>query len=240
MSKVPPSCALILPCHNEEKAIPSVLSKALQEKQRLISSGRIKNMEVIAVNDGSRDGSAKLLKAHSPKVKVIHFETCRGYGSALKAGISDTNCDWIAFCDLDGTCEPSDLSRLIDTALNDPAEMTGGCRLHKKSSMPFLRRAGNLFYRWMIWKLSGKREADPCSGFRLFKKAALVPEIFDLPDGLNFSPALTALCIKKNIATEWIPVTYNDRVGQSKLKIVKDGWLFFWTIFKYLNLKKGS
>ena len=232
------SCALIFPCHNEEGAIPSVLDNALRAREQFIQSYSVKNLEIIVVNDGSTDHSEKVLQDYSGQIKVIHLKDQKGYGEAVKAGISHTSCDWIAFCDLDGTCDPSDLSLLIKKAQETSADMIWGIRLHKGSAMPQTRKIGNFLYRWMIWVLSGKVWiADPCSGFRLFKKSAF-SSVYDLPSGLNFSPALTAWCVRKRIPFSCVNITYEERIGESKLKTLRDGFVFSWTLFYWLILKR--
>ena len=239
--KYPPlsSCALIFPCYNEAEAIPHVLDSALEAKKQILAGGSIKNLEIIVVNDHSTDDSEKILKNYSEQVRVIHLKDRKGYGEAIKAGISNTSCDWVAFCDLDGTCVPSELSLLIERARETSAAMVWGIRLHNKSAMPYTRRVGNLLYRWMIWVLSGKVWiADPCSGFRLFKKSVFSSVIYKLPSGLNFSPALTASCIRKKMPFSCVNITYEKRIGKSKLRTLRDGLVFFWTLFYWLILKK--
>lgn len=233
------SCALIFPCYNEEGAIPSVLDSALRAKERLIQNRSVKNLEIIVVNDHSTDHSAKILEDYHGKIKVIHLKTHKGYGEAIKAGIEHTTCDWIAFCDLDGTCRPSDLELLIKKAQKTSSQIVWGIRLHKKSAMPYTRRLGNLLYRWMIWVLSGKVwVVDPCSGFRVFKQSVFSSVVHKLPSGLHFSPALTAWCVRKKVPFSCVNITYEKRIGKSKLKTLQDGVLFFWTLFSWLILKK--
>ncbi|MCY4512354.1 MAG: glycosyltransferase family 2 protein [Bdellovibrionales bacterium] len=233
------SCALIFPCHNEEGAIPSVLDSALRAKEQLIQRHSLKKLEIIVVNDHSTDNSAKILESYSGKIKIVHLKGRKGYGEAIKTGIEYTTCEWIAFCDLDGTCSPSDLEFLIKKTQETSAEIIWGIRLHKKSAMPYTRRLGNLLYRWMIWVLSGKVWiADPCSGFRLFKKSVFSSVVCELPSGLHFSPALTAWCVRKKVSFSCVNISYEERIGESKLKTLRDGVLFSWTLFSWLILKK--
>ena len=233
------SCALVFPCRNEEKAVVEVLRLALEAKRRILNGGYAEKLEIIAVNDNSTDGTAKVLKNSSRQIKIIHLKDRRGYGEAVKAGAEGADCEWIAFCDMDATCAPSDLLLLIEKARETSAPMVWGARLHGESAMPFLRKTGNFFYRGMIWLLSGGVSvADPCSGFRLFKKSVFTPAIFNFPSGLNFSPALTAYCIRKKIPFDCVNITYRKRIGKSKLRTLRDGWIFFWTLLYWLLLKK--
>ena len=233
------SCALIFPCRNEEKAISTVLKHAVQAKERILKDKYAERLEIIVVNDHSTDGTAKILKNSPRQIKTVHLKDRRGYGEAVKAGAEFAGCDWVAFCDMDGTCAPSDLCLLMEKARESSASMVWGVRLHKESAMPFIRKTGNFFYRWMIWLLSGGVSvADPCSGFRLFKKSALAPGLFELPAGLNFSPALTAFCLRKKIPFDCVNITYRKRIGTSKLRTFRDGLVFAWTFFYWLLLKK--
>ena len=110
------SVSFVFPCHNEEKAIASVLSGALENK-RIMEKNKTACVEIIAVNDGSTDNSQKILDTYRDRIKVLSFPKQRGYGAALKAAFMEAKGEWIAFCDLDSTCDPRDLSRLLDLAL---------------------------------------------------------------------------------------------------------------------------
>ena len=69
----------------------------------------MKDVEVIVVSDGSTDGTAAIARewaARHTAVRVIEFETNRGYGAAIKEGFRQATDDLLSFLDADGTCDP--------------------------------------------------------------------------------------------------------------------------------------
>jgi hypothetical protein len=107
-----------------------------------------------------------------------------------------------------------------------------GARLNPNSDMPFTRKLGNLFYRDLVKLISSSQVADIASGMRIIKKSTL-PRLYPLPDGLHFTPAMSVRAIlDRNIKIEEVPIAYKERIGTSKLKVVKDGIRFLITILE--------
>ena len=226
--------SLVFPCYNEEQAIPLVIPKALKIKQRLIERNLIKNLEIIAVNDASTDTSLLKLKKYEKEIKILSLQKQEGYGSALQKAFRQAQGDWMAFCDLDSTCEPKDLSLLIDLVQDQNLTIAWGNRLNQNSRIPFVRKLGNHLYQLAFLILSFKKVPDPCSGFRLFKKSDFIPQIYMLPKDLSFSLALTSYCVRNKIPFQVKEISYSDRLGQSKLQALKDGWNFLIQLIRFL------
>lgn len=232
------SCSLIFPCYNEEQSIASVLDRALKTKALLEESGELSFLEVIVVDDGSTDSSQKILNSYGNRIKIICLKKQQGYGAALKRGFSEAKGDWLGFCDLDSTCDPGDLKLLLKTVLKEDYHVVWGLRMHKKSAMPFVRALGNRIFSLVLWLLSVKYVADPCSGFRIFKKDVLKDALLKFPDNLSFSLAFTAYCLREKIPFKSVKISYRERVGESKLHSLKDGFVFLKTIFDVLIFKR--
>ena len=226
--------SFIFPCHNEEQAIPLVLPQALKTKQELIESKRIKDMEIIVVNDASTDSSLLKLKKYEKEIKILSLRKKEGYGFALQKAFQEARGDWLAFCDLDNTCSPKDLSILINLIQERSLNIVWGNRLHKHSQIPFSRKLGNQIYQFVFLALSFKKIPDPCSGFRLFKKSSFLPQIYNLPKDLSFSLALTSYCVRNKIPFFTKDISYGERSGQSKLQTFKDGWIFLIQLLRFL------
>ena len=261
-----PRISLVLPCYNEESAVQSVLenvfrakkllektsfqtkkSGLLDEKNRESSypSGAHSHsagevcLEVIIVNDGSTDGSRSLLEKWKDSARVIHLNKRSGYGAALKRGFSEASGGWLAFCDMDATCDLRDLSKLFRRVLEKRVDAAWGARLHRKSDMPFVRRLGNRLFSFLFLFFTFFVR-DPASGFRLFKKTALYPRLLRFPDDFSFSIAFTAFCIRQNIPFEEVDIAYKTRSGRSKLKPFKDGLLFLKAVFQVFFHREGG
>ena len=233
-----PSCSLIFPCHNEEESIAFVLNKALKTKDRMESGNPFMQLEIIVVDDGSTDNSQNILDTYKDKIKVLYFKKQRGYGAALKEGFLNAKGDFLSFCDLDSTCEPQELNLLLESAFKKNTAVAWGNRLHATSSMPLIRRTGNRIFSLILYLLSYQYVKDPCSGFRVLEKKRFGHNLFQFPDDLSFSIALTAYCIREKIPFEEPAISYKQRQGKSKLHFFKDGFVFLKTIIGILLFKK--
>lgn len=230
--------SLIFPCRNEEQAIPELLPKILEAKKYILQKRNVMDLEILIVDDGSEDQSLQLLKQYEKDIRLLSTTTNQGYGSALKKGIRNAKGDWIAFCDLDNSCPPKELILLIDQAHEQSLPAVWGNRLHGKSQIQRIRRFGNRLYQLAFLLLSFRPAPDPCSGFRLFKKSAFIPQIYEFPEGLGLSLAFTAHCVRYKIPFSSVNISYKKRMGQSKLRIFKDGLSFFLILLKFLFFKK--
>lgn len=226
--------SFILPCYNEELSIPVFLPKVIQFKKKILKAPGIKGMEILVVDDGSTDQSPELLKAYSEEIILVPLKVRQGYGTAVKEGIKRSQGDWIAFCDLDETCDSEDLKLFIELAVDKSLKAVWGDRLSKQSNIPLIRRLGNRFYQLVFFLLTFQRIPDPCSGFRLFNKSAFTPDIYTFPKNLSFSLAFTSYCIRYQIPFSTLRISYKERLGESKLYFLKDGVVFLWNLVRFL------
>lgn len=95
--------------------------------------------------------------------------------------------------------------------------------------MPFVRRVGNLIWASLVSLLSGQRVMDPASGMRVFSTSTL-EKLYPLPDGLNFTPVMSMRAVHEGVKLLELPIPYKERLGRSKLNIVRDGLRFLQTI----------
>lgn len=187
--------------------------------------------EVIVVNDASTDATPDLLKEF-PFAKVIHLTEKSGYGSALKAGFELARGDWIAFFDLDGTYDPSDLIPMVQVAKDDAPDLIFGERFTFGKGMPTLRKVGNRIFTYLVSALFQSNLKDVCTGYRLFSRKNK-DDILQLANsGLDFSLAMTLWALKSKKSIREVSIRYHVRSGESKLKIVPDGNRFLWTILR--------
>jgi glycosyltransferase involved in cell wall biosynthesis len=225
--------SVVLPCHNEESAIPTVLPKLLSIRSEILKQTGLSEIEIIVVNDGSTDQSENLLHQYLPEISLLSFATNRGYGHALKEGFRQSKGDFIAFYDLDDTCQPEDLVSMVNLLKEDRAGMVCGNRLNAHSKMPLLRYFGNWLYRRLTVLLLGIELNDCCTGMRVFRSEYRDVFCSHLPHHLNFSLAMTVLFLRQKGVYREIPIQYHRRLGDSKLSIFSDGPLFLWTLVKF-------
>jgi glycosyltransferase involved in cell wall biosynthesis len=218
------SLSIVIPALNEEGAIEGTVRRCLEARPRLLALG-LSDVEVIVVSDGSSDRT-EAIASQFPDVAVLVFERNRGYGAAIKCGFDHGSGDLVGFLDADGTCDPeifADLCRALD---EHQASVALGSRMGPNSEMPRVRRVGNTLFAWLLGTLSRRRVGDTASGMRVIRRAAL-PDLYPLPDGLHFTPAMSArVLLEDKIKLVEVPMPYAERVGRSKLSVLKDGVRF--------------
>jgi glycosyltransferase involved in cell wall biosynthesis len=233
------SLSIVIPAYNEEDAIEEILSRCLEAIPKLRQEAGLSSVEVIAVDDGSRDKTRELASKFKDAKLVVHAVN-RGYGRALMTGFEAASGDYLSFLDADGTCDPLAFIGLCQALESKGADMAVGNRLHGKSEMPLIREIGNRFYAGVISWLSGVSVADTASGMRVFKKE-LLPRLSPLPSGLHFTPAMTARAACMGAKIVEVPIPYAERQGQSKLNVIADGLRFLnvilGIIFAYYPLR---
>jgi len=225
--------SIIIPAYNEEKAIGEIIGRILKEKENISKSSTIIDVELIIVDDGSKDKTAEIAKQYS-EVKVVTHKTNQGYGAALKSGFNVARGELLAFLDADGTYPPESLVCLCQAIIEKNADIVIGSRLSggEKSKMPKIRYIGNRIFAFLLSWVADKKVIDSASGIRILKREIL-SKLYPLPDGLDFTPAMSTRAIYENLKILEIPIAYEERVGQSKLNPVKDGIRFLRSIIYF-------
>lgn len=226
--------SVIIPAYNEEKGIADIVHRVLAVKEELTKVG-IAELELLVVDDGSKDGTAQILSGIEG-VCLIRHPVNRGYGAALKTGFSSAKGDLVGFLDADGTYPPEYFPLLCKEALNGKELVIGSRMAGAESKMPLTRRIGNKFFASLLSLVSRQHVSDSASGMRVFKRDVL-ERIYPLPDGLNLTPVMSTRAIHEGIRMAEVPISYSERQGRSKLSVVRDGSIFLqsiiWTVLTY-------
>ncbi len=224
--------SVVLPALNEEKGIKKVLDGLREAADHVKQEFEIiDHVEIIVVDDGSTDRTAEIAE-EVKDVSVVRQAKNGGYGHAIKTGFSRAHGDWLVFLDADGTYPPSFLVDLVREMIETDADIILGSRLSgQKTGMPMVRKTGNLFFAHLLSWITGKKITDTASGMRILKKSAL-SELDKLPDGLNYTPAMSTSALHRMLDIREIPMPYDERVGGSKLNPITDGLRFLWTILR--------
>jgi glycosyltransferase involved in cell wall biosynthesis len=231
------SLSVIIPAYNEESGIAQVLDRVLSIRATLQACG-IEGPEVVVVDDGSRDRTAEIVGryARNAGVRLVRHSANRGYGAALKTGFRHATGSLLAFLDADGTYPPECLPDLCRAALGGAELVIGSRMAGVASEMPAVRRLGNRFFAAVVSLVSSQRVTDSASGMRVFQHAVL-ERLYPLPDGLNFTPVMSTRAIHESVRIVEVPIPYRERLGQSKLSVVRDGLRFLnsimWTALTY-------
>ena len=226
--------SVVIPAYNEEDGICAILDRVHSVRPALGAIG-VDGPEILVVDDGSRDRTAECVLSY-PDVRLVRHKTNHGYGAALKTGFCEASGDLLSFLDADGTYPPESLPALCKEALSG-AEMVIGSRMSGADShMPAVRRLGNTIFATLVTLVGNHHVSDSASGMRVFHRSVL-ERVYPLPDGLNFTPVMTTRAIHEGIKMVEVPIPYSERVGRSKLSVVRDGMRFLnsilWTAMCY-------
>jgi glycosyltransferase involved in cell wall biosynthesis len=220
--------SVVIPALNEEHGIADIIERVLSIRPGLRDVG-VDDLELIVVDDGSQDRTPKISASYS-EVRCISHPANRGYGAALKTGFSIATGNLLGFLDADGTYPPEYFPQLCQVALSTNADLVIGSRMSgTDSEMPLVRRIGNLVFANLVSLLGNHRVSDSASGMRIIRREAL-DRLYPLPDGLNFTPVMSTRAIHEDIRWREVPIPYKERVGRSKLSVVRDGLRFLYTI----------
>jgi glycosyltransferase involved in cell wall biosynthesis len=219
---------IAIPALNEEASIEAIIERSLEARADIIARSPITQVDITVVSDGSTDRTVSLARKYSDTIKLIVFEENRGYGAAIQQAWLESDSDLLGFLDADGTCEPRFFADLAQALLAQRADVALGCRLNQNSEMPLIRRTGNILFAGLLTALSGQYVRDTASGMRIVRRDAYA-RLRPLPAGLHFTPAMSARALldrDAQVKLIEIDMPYHERVGDSKLKVGKDGLRF--------------
>jgi hypothetical protein len=226
--------SVVIPAFNEEQGILPIVQRVLSLRPQLAAAG-VDGPEVIVVDDGSHDRTAELVTG-VPEVRIIRHGVNRGYGAALKSGMTAARGDLIAFLDADGTYPPESFPLLCAAALAGADIVVGSRMADQSSAMPLSRRVGNRLFAGLVTLLGNHRVRDSASGMRVIRREAL-QRLEPLPDGLHFTPIMSLRAMHEGLHMVEVPIPYAERVGRSKLSVARDGMRYLhsivWTALSY-------
>jgi glycosyltransferase involved in cell wall biosynthesis len=216
--------SIVIPALNEENGIADIIERVLSIKKALAQAG-VPELELIVVDDGSTDRTPEIVTGY-PEVVLIKHLVNQGYGAAIKTGFRHARGNLLAFLDADGTYPPEYYPQLCRPILEDGADLVIGSRMAgSDSEMPLVRRIGNTIFATLVSIISNHRVTDSASGQRVIR-ADILAHLYPLPDGLNFTPVMSTRAMHEQIKVVEVAIPYSERVGRSKLSVVRDGYRF--------------
>jgi len=229
--------SLLIPVYNEEKTLDLIFSKVFEiEKSPLIDE-----LEVIAVDDCSKDNSLNLLKKYEDggKIKLFSHDKNQGKGAAVRTAMANATGDYVVFQDADLEYDPHDLLKMLDYAAKNNVDVLYGSRFLGKKTSPlgkfhYFVNAGLTTFSNL---LTGLKLTDMETCYKMFKGEVL-KEINIEEDRFGLEPEITAkvakICALKNLTIKEIPISYNPRKSDEGKKIgAKDGLRAVYIILKY-------
>ena len=225
-----PQLSYFFPAHNEEANLEGLVEEALATLPTIADT-----FEIIAVNDGSKDGTAaiadRLAEEHPDVVRVVHHAVNRGYGGALRSGFEASRYDLLCFTDGDRQFRVADLARLTSRmAEADAPDVVVGYRI--KRADPFIRIAYARTYKLANRIFFGLRVKDVDCACKLFQREALDGVRVE-SGGAFFSAELLIRTLKKGRTIVEVGVPHYPRTAGSPTgakpsviwRAVKDFWM---------------
>lgn len=211
--------SVVIPAKNEAENLRQLLPKLLV---------CLPNAELIVVDDGSTDHTSTVLESFS--IKSVRHPVSLGNGAAIKSGARASTKRLILFMDGDGQHPPEEVPKLLKT-MNDGYDMVVGAR-SAKSQASVGRLAANSFYNRLASWMVGHTIADLTSGFRIVKADKFREFLFMLPNGFSYPTTCTIAFFRAGYSVAYVPFVAQQRVGQSHIRLFRDGARFLLIIFK--------
>ena len=210
-----------IPCLNEAETLPGTL----RDLPRSVPG--IDRIEVLVIDDGSRDGTSEVARAHGVE-HVVRFRRRKGLAAAFVAGIDASlklGADFIVNTDADNQYVGADIAKLVDPLVRGEADIVIGDRnIQALAEMSPQKKRLQRIGSWVVRQVSGTQVPDTTSGFRAYtREAALRMTIVS-----EFSYTLESIIQagKRRMAIAHVPVRTNPRVRPSRL---------FDNIFSYIK-----
>jgi glycosyltransferase involved in cell wall biosynthesis len=214
-ARLEPLLSIIVPVYNEGATIAAVLD-------RLLSISLPLPREIIAVNDGSRDGTRAALDeaaARSSLITVIHQERNGGKGKALRTALARTRGSIVAIQDADLELDPAQLAELVMPLLRDEADAVYGSRFMRGAShVPVMTRIGNAGLTFVTNVLYGSKLTDMETCYKVMR-GDLARDLPLTADRFDIEPEITVMLLKRRARVIELPVVFSPRSKAAGKKI---------------------
>lgn len=232
MTEQPPSpfrrLTVIVPVYNERATIAEIIRRVRSVELPL-------DVEVVVVDDGSTDGTDKVLSALADStVHVLTHPVNRGKGAAIRTGLQAATGDLVLIQDADLEYDPDDWPRMLEPVLKGKARVVYGSRFtgERKNMLPshwvgnrFLTLVTNVLYR------STLSDMETC--YKLFDRRVL-DGITIRSDRFEVEPELTAKVLRRGERIYEVPISYAGReVHEGKKISWRDGLGALWALLRF-------
>ena len=222
-----PLLTVVMPVFNERDTIEEIVTRVLAVPLRI---------ELIAVDDGSRDGTPQILQELQKKhqFKLIEQRDNRGKGAALRRGFQEVTGDIVAIQDADLEYSPEEFPALIEPICQGYADVVYGSRfLGRHRAFMFSHYMGNRLLTFVTNVLYDTMLSDMETCYKVMRAEVLKGMVLR-SDEFEIEPELTAKIFKRGYRVCEMPITYYGRSYHEGKKITwRDGLTALWTLVRY-------
>jgi glycosyltransferase involved in cell wall biosynthesis len=213
------SLTVIMPVFNERTTVAEVI-------RRMRAVDLPVTLEIIAVDDGSSDGSDKVLGAlEDSTVRVLRHQKNQGKGAAIRTGMVEARGDLVLIQDADLEYDPNDWPKLLDPILRGKARVVYGSRFtgERKNMLP-LHWLGNRLLSLVTNVLYSSTLSDMETCYKLFDSQVL-EGLTIVSNRFDFEPEITAKILRRGHRIYEVPISYAGREPDEGKKITwRDGF----------------
>ena len=227
--------SVIIPCYNEVANIAEVIDRVAAVDVGL-------EKEIIIVDDGSVDGTMKVLEEIKERragsdVLKIHFSMLNaGKGYAIRIGLKYVTGQIVIIQDADLEYDPKDYPKILAPILDGTADVVYGSRFMTKGrpeGMVLANWLANRILAWLATILYGKHITDEATAYKAFRRD-VIDSIELTCHRFEFCPEVTSKVLKRRYRLIEVPINYRGRTSLEGKKITWwDGVVAIWTLFKY-------
>jgi glycosyltransferase involved in cell wall biosynthesis len=204
--------SVVIPVFDERNTVGEVIRRV-----RMVELPEGMDREIIVVDDGSRDGTDKVLRAlEDSTVRVVHHPQNQGQGAAVRTGLGYVRGQIVLIQDADLEYDPSDIPRIVQPIADGQADVVYGTRFHPARSV--MRLTNLVMDRALSVTASvlyNRSLTDIETGYRAFRASTLSSVSIE-SDRFEFGPELTAKLFRLHARFFEVPVTYSGRIKGKK------------------------
>ncbi len=223
--------SILIPVYNEFRTLREVLERV---RKANLPEGCSK--EIIVVDDGSTDGTAKTIAEYTREGIIVSLRAASnaGKGAAIRAGIAMASGDIILIQDGDLEYDPADYARIVEPIVNGRAGIVYGSRfLGKRVGMAFPNRVANWILTAAANLLYHAGITDEATAYKAFR-ASILRDLALECRRFEFCPEVTAKVARLGFKIAEVPISYNARgIAEGKKIRARDGFAALWTLIKY-------
>ncbi len=219
---------VIMPVFNERTTVAEIIRRVRAVDIAL-------TVDVVVVDDGSTDGTDKVLSAlEDSTVQVIRHPQNQGKGAAIRTGLTHAKGDLVIVQDADLEYDPDDWSRLLDPMMKGKAQVVYGSRFTgERKNMLLMHWIGNRFLSLVTNLLYQSTLSDMETCYKLFDRRTLEGITVE-SDRFDFEPEITAKILRRGYRIYEVPISYAGREPSEGKKITwRDGFGALKALLRY-------